>query len=53
MSLVREADGVYSRGSGAGRELTHIEYLIREGESLLSITVRGIHCLEKPIESLL
>lgn len=53
MSLVREAGGVYSRGSGEGRELTHTEYLIRESENLLSVTVRGIHHLEKPIESLL
>lgn len=44
---------VYSRRSGGRRELTRTEYLIRESENQLSVTVRGIHRLEEPIESLL
>lgn len=36
-----------------GRQLTRTEYLIRESENQLSITVRSIHCLEESIESLL
>lgn len=44
---------VDSRRSGGRRALTRTEYLIRESENQLSVTVRGIHRLEEPIESLL
>lgn len=44
---------MYRRRSGGRRELTCIEYLIRESKYQLSVTVRGIHRLEEPIESLL
>lgn len=44
---------MYSRVSGGGRKLTCTECLIKESGNQLSVTIRGNHCSEEPIESLL